>query len=288
MRGVARPVLPVLLLSSLLAALLAGCSGGPEAPAEVVIESKPPEEIHSQDEETPIEAVFTPSPKTRGHIAGVVVDEAIRPIVGAVVHLPGLVLERVNDRDGSFGFVDLHPGPYFITVNATGFYNAEAVLQVDADEFTRAKVILTRIPPPEPYRIMQSFEGFSEVTADPVFGLSFFCSACDFDFYLDRPGLHTVILEAVFEQSTTGSSFYYDFYSDSSSYSSRIASGSTGNPMRVEVRGEDLPGDDDHFDLRVDPQSFPVPEQSKRFQVFVTAFYNEGPPTGWSFVKGDP
>ncbi|MEA3137632.1 MAG: Carboxypeptidase regulatory-like domain [Thermoplasmata archaeon] len=276
MRGVAVAVL-------LLSALLAGCNGAPSAPAEVVIESKPAEEIHSEDPADPVEAVFTPSPKTRGHIAGVVVDDAIRPIEGAVVHLPGLDLERVTDRDGSFGFVDLHPGPYFITINATGFYDAEAVLQVSADEFTRAKVILTRIPPPDPYRVQQSFEGFADVTADPVFGISFFCSACNFDFYLDRQGLDTVIVEAYLKDSAEGSGFNYDFYPESG-YG---VSGTTGNPMRLEQRNEDL-GDGDHFNLRLDPRSFPVPEQSKRFQVYVTAFYNAGPPTGWSFVAGDP
>ena len=273
-------VVAVLLLS----ALLAGCSGGPSVPAEVVIESKPAEEIHSEDPSEPVEAVFTPSPKTRGHIAGVVVDEAIRPIEGAHVHLPGLDLERVTDRDGSFGFVDLHPGPYFITVNASGYFDAEAVLQVEEDEFTRAKVILTGIPPPDPYRVQQSFEGYTELTSDPLFGFSFLCTACDFDFYVDRPGLHTLMIEAVFEGGTTDNGFYYDAYSGNS----RFDSGSAGNPMRLEARQDDIPGEDDSFYLRIDPQSFPVPEQSKRFQVYVTAFYNEGPPTGWSFVAGDP
>lgn len=273
--------------SLLLMSLLAGCATGPAVPAEVVIESKPPEEIHSEDPGEPVEAVFTPSEKTRGHIAGVVVDEAIRPIEGARVHLPGLDLERLTDRDGSFGFVDLHPGPYFITVNATGFFDAEAVLQVEADSFTRAKVILTGIPPPEPYRVQQAFEGYAELTTDPIFGFSFFCNACYFDFYLDRPGLHTVIVEAVFEGSATESNgFQYAFYPDgSSSYYGQY--GSTSNPMRLEVRSEDLPGEGDHYQLDVEPESFPLPEQGKRFQVFVTAFYNEAPTTGWSFVAGD-
>lgn len=282
MRGLA-VAFPALLL---LSVLLAGCSQAPSAPAEVLIESKPPEEIRSNET---VEAVFTPSPKTRGHIAGIVVDQAIRPIEGARVHLPGLDLERVTDRDGSFGFVDLHPGPYFITVNATGFYDAEAMLRINEDEFTRAKVILTPIPPPDPYRVQQSFEGFTDLTADPVLGQAFLCTACDFDFYLDRPGLDTVVVEAYMDAAAAGSGFYYDFYSDgSSSYSSSGQYGSSGNPLRLEVRDEDLEMDEDHFNLRLDPRSFPAPEQSKRFQVFVTAFYNAAPPTGWSFVAGDP
>ena len=267
----------------LLCSLLAGCSGAPSVPAEVLIESKPPEEVRSNDT---VAAVFTPSPKTRGHIAGVVVDEAIRPIEGARVQLPGLDLERTTDRDGSFGFVDLHPGPYFITVNATGYYFAEAVLHVGEDEFTRAKVILTAIPPPDPYRVMQSFEGYTELTSDPFLGFPF-CNACDFDFYIDRPGLKAVILEAVYDGSATTSGFRYYFYQEGEQYYESVTSGSSGNPMRIEVRDDDLPADQDHFRLSIEPESFPVPEQSKRFQVYVTAFYNELPPNGWSFVAGD-
>jgi hypothetical protein len=267
----------------LLCAFLAGCSGAPAAPAEIVIESKPPEEIRSNDT---VEAVFTPSPKTRGHIAGVVVDEAIRPIEGAHVFLPGLALERTTDRDGSFGFVDLHPGPYFITVNATGYRDAEAVLEVHEEEFTRAKVILTAIPPPDPYRVMQSFEGYTDLTGDPVFGFSL-CSACTFDFYIDHPGLTAVILEAVYEGATSTSSFYYSFVQedDEGAYDD-VRYGNSGNPLRAEIRVEDFPDGSDHYRLTVEPQAT-VPEQSKRFQVYVTAFYNEVPPNGWSFVAGD-
>ena len=280
------PVLPSALLFLLLAALLAGCSGGgPKAPAEIVVNSTPlPEENEVRSNES-VPAVFTPSPKTRGHIAGVVVDEAIRPIEGAKIHLPGLDLERVSDRDGSFGFVDLHPGPYFITINATGFMPAEAVLEVQEDKFTRAKVILTRIPPPDPYHVTQSFEGyadFSEVEPNFVYGLS--CGQCDFDLYIDRPGLKEVIIEAYLENAVQGDGFRYDLSdSDCCSY---YTSGSGGTPLRVQVRSEDL-GEGDHFDLGIYPTAFPVPEQGKRFQVFVTAFYNEVAPTGWAIANGD-
>lgn len=274
-----RGAVAVLLLSS----LLAGCSGAPSVPAEVLIESKPPEEVHSNDT---VAAVFTPSPKTRGHIAGVVVDEAVRPIPGARVVLPGLDLERTTDRDGSFGFVDLHPGPYFITVNATGYFDAEAVLHVGEDEFTRAKVILTAMPPPEPFRVQFNFEGYTDLTSDPYIGFPF-CNACDFDFYLDRPGLQAIVLEAVYDGTVAeGTGFRYYFYDDEAYYYDG-ASGSTANPMRVEVRDEDLTPEEDHFWLSLEPESL-VPEQSKRFKVFVTAFYNEPPPAGWSFVAGDP
>src|SRR5690242_11814314 len=141
MRGVAGVAVPVALLVA--ATVLSGCSSAPHAPAEIVVQSQPgpdaPNEVRSNA--TAAANVDPPKPKTRGHIAGVVVDEAIRPIAGAKVRLPGLDLERTTDRDGAFGFVDLLPGPYYITFNATGYYPAQTVLEVKDDEFTRAKVV---------------------------------------------------------------------------------------------------------------------------------------------------
>ncbi len=285
MRGTALPLAATLL--PLLAAVLSGCSGAPSAPAEIVVESKPPEEVRSNDT---LATVFTPSPKTRGHLAGVVVDEAIRPIAGARVRLPGLDLVRTSDRDGSFGFVDLHPGPYFLTVEAPGYRPAEAVLEVTEEEFTRAKVILTAVPPPEPYHVTQSFDGFAEVTdADPIlftFAFGFLCNSCSFDFYVDRPGLKAVVFEAVADGATAGDGFQHFLTGLNGTDRETLSYGQTTAPMRLELKDEDL-GTEDHFELDVYPTAFPVPQTSKRFQVYVTAFYNEPPPTGWSLVQGD-
>jgi hypothetical protein len=272
-----RLVAPVLVL----AFLLAGCSQAPAAPAEIVVESKPVETVTS---DTPVQAVFTPSPKSRGHIAGVVVDAAIRPILNATVRLPGLDLERKTDRDGSFGFVDLHPGPYYVLVEQAGYLGAEATVQVTADEFTRVKVVLTAIPPPEPYRVMQSFDGYTEVTDTQSFGLmsSFFCNACRFEAYAEPLGLNAVILEAVLDSSTASNGFEYRLYNGDA-----YAGGHQGNPMLLQRRAHELDSRAERFNLYVEPTSFPVPETGKTFQVFFTAFYNEDPPVGWSFVAGD-
>lgn len=280
MRGVA------LAAAFLMAAtLLAGCSHAPSAPAEVVVHSAPLESEVRSNDTAGSAAVAPPPPKTRGHIAGVVVDQAIRPVAGAKVHLPGLDLTRTTDRDGAFGFVDLYPGPYFITINATGFYPAEAVLQVKEDEFTRAKVVLSPIPPPEPYHVTQKFDGFADVTAiqgDP-FLLTGFCGTCSFDFYVDRPNLQSVVVEAVMDSGGQQEGFYHELRAyDCCEYYSQ---GDGPNPLVQEVKDIDL-GKGDRFDLFVQPESFPAPETSRHFEVFVTAFYNQPAPTGWSIVGG--
>lgn len=285
MRGV---VVGALVLLSLLSPLLAGCSS-PQAPAELIVQSRPVEEVTSDNTTSPIAAI--PKAGTRGHFVGVVVDEAIRPLAGAEVRLPGLDLTRTTDRDGSFGFNDLYPGPYYVVANMTGYYGAEAIVKVDADEFSRAKFVLKAIPPPDPYHVIQSFAGFADLTNDPVttamFG-SIFCNSCEFDFYLDQTGLRAVIIEAMFDSPDAGNShsfgYYFGAYDDY--YYSRAVSGEGGDPLRFEVRGDDLEGEG-HYALTLEPTTFPLPEQSKSFQVFVTAFYNQFPPNGWSFVGGD-
>ena len=277
-------------LALLVLAALAGCSEGPRAPADIVIQSAPPEEIRSGEEalgQSPATEVFEKSASVRGHIAGVVVDEAIRPIQGAVVRLPGMNMERATEQDGSFGFVDLYPGPYYLTVEMGGFYKAEAMLEVKSEEFTRAKVVLAAIPPPEPYHVTMKFDGFAEATdsaLDP-FRLGFLCTKCDFEVYLDRPGLREVVVEAVLESGTSSNGFTYDLAHyeccDSAAY------GTSGHPLLLPVKAKDLGAEDeDRFWIHMYPTSSPAPEMSKRFQVFVTTFYNGEAPTGWSFVNG--
>lgn len=284
-----RPTFAVAVV--VLAALLAGCSDPPAAQAEIVIESSSAEEIRSGADalgEAPATAVFEKAASTRGHIAGVVVDEAIRPLEGAIVRLPGMNMERPTERDGSFGFVDLYPGPYYLTIEKDGYDMAEAMLEVRPEEFTRAKVVLAAIPPPEPYRVLQAFDGFADVTGDPYTGSgTLLCRMCEFDFYLERQGLTGVVLEAAFSTPPEGAQFWHRFSPYGNGYSqSRISDGYQDDPLRVEVQDADL-GDGNRFSLFIEPMSFPAPGANQGFQVFVTGFYNEPVPTGWSFVNGD-
>lgn len=274
--------LVVALLLSLT--FLAGCGdAAPKAPAEIIVESTiPTNEITSNDT-----AEYKPSEKTMGHLAGVVVDQAIRPLEGASVHLPGMDLTETTDRDGHFGFVDLQPGPYYVTISLEGYYSAEAVLEVNEDKFTRAKVILEAIPPPEPRHLTQQFDGFANVGGDPVFGLS--SCTCTFNFYLEPTGLQAVIVEATMSEYSNGAGGSNNFYHQFRDYSypSRThSSGDQGNPMRAETHG-DFANSDYRYSLTVRPEAFPVPETNKKFTTYVTSWYNELPPVGWTFLNGD-
>lgn len=278
---------------AVLVGTLAGCSG-PDSSAEVVVQSQPQDAAEAGTqviENATIPAATPPKDGSRGHIAGVVVDEAIRPIAGAKVRLPGLDLTRTSDRDGSFSFVDLVPASYLLTVAKPGYLAAQALLEVNEGEFTRAKVVLTAIPPPTPYHVVQKFDGFAEAT--DVAGVGYLligegltCSHCTFDLTLDRTDvLEDAVFEATMDPDGSGGNSFEDYVTSPDNYT-QYDYAQRGNPMRFELKGPDL-GGGERFDLAVTPQSFPAPESNKAFEVFVTAFYYQAAPAGWSFVAGD-
>ncbi|HJQ93961.1 MAG TPA: carboxypeptidase-like regulatory domain-containing protein, partial [Candidatus Thermoplasmatota archaeon] len=104
------------LLAAALAVLplLAGCSSGDGGPAE------------------PIEATAT-----TGILKGVVVDEAIRPLLGVRITVPmadGTTLNSTTAADGAFAFGDLPPGGYVVQARKLGYLDAALAANVTAGE----------------------------------------------------------------------------------------------------------------------------------------------------------
>ncbi len=274
-------ILPALLL---LATALSGCGdGAPKTSAEVVAFSEPVEEVTAEATQAP--AAEIPKAGTRGHIAGIVVDEAIRPVENVSIRIPGLDFESRTRRDGSFAFADLRPGPYFLTANATGYYPAQVEVDVVEDRFVRVKFVLTSIAPPEPWHEIQKFDGYAEVTEPIVIlGGPLLCNACDFEFYAGGEGFRGLTLEAATDAGATDFFHSLDAVDSSETYSS----GSAPNPLhRILAAGDAIPAEATQYDLYLAPESFPVPQTAVDFEVFVTAWYNQEPPTDWSIVEGD-
>jgi hypothetical protein len=279
----------------LVGVLFAGCSGSASSKGgELVVTSEAPpvDEVGSGDPADQAADPVTETPKkgTRGHLAGVVVDEAIRPIEGATVRLPGLDLTETTDRNGAFSFTDLYVGPYLTTANATGYYGAETVLTVKADEFSRVKFVLTAVPPPEPYHFTQKFDGFADITDLSTLSLVDFCSTCTFDLYAGGTGFHALLVEATMEEysgSTSLGSNNFNVELGLPACCASYVSGDYANPARVDIRVPTIPEAEQQYRLSVHPEAFPQPELSKEFQVFVTHWYNQDPPAEWSFLAGD-
>jgi hypothetical protein len=104
------------LLAAALALLplLAGCSGGDGGP------------------EAPLEATAT-----TGILKGVVVDEAIRPLLGVRITVPladGTLLNSTTEADGAFAFDELAPGGYVVQVRKLGYLDAAVAANVTAGE----------------------------------------------------------------------------------------------------------------------------------------------------------
>lgn len=100
--------------------VLAGCSDGAAEPEAV--------EEAFEDIELNVTA-------TTGVIRGVVVDEAIRPVAGALVtlNLPGKGPVTDESRDtGAFAFDDLEPGSYFLSAAKGGFLPSQQTAEVVA------------------------------------------------------------------------------------------------------------------------------------------------------------
>jgi hypothetical protein len=276
--------LPLLAILALAATGLAGCGDAPDAAPghDVEIRSSLPTEITSGER-----AAADGAPRGGlGHLAGVVVDQAIRPIEGARVRLPTLDLEEATARDGSFAFVDLVPSVYLVHVEAAGFRPAEATVSVEDGDFTRAKVVLTAIPPPAPYHTVQALEGYAEATASPHAATNSGCEACTFDFQIDPDGLVAVIVEAAYETPAGANQRGFVACWGCDTYLC-VGCGAEPAPMRLELRGDDL-ANRTVFRLEVIPTTSPAPETGVRFDVYATAFYHQLPPAGWSFLAGDP
>lgn len=97
-----------------------------------------------------------------GVIRGVVVDEAIRPVAGAVIAIQSLAKNTTSAESGAFGFDGLAPGTYFLEVGKAGYQS----VQVSADVFAGVaepditKVLLVADPTTSPTFVPYHFEGY--------------------------------------------------------------------------------------------------------------------------------
>lgn len=143
---------PIALTALLAATLLAGCAGnGPDG--------------KSATDPTFDDLGLTATSST-GIIRGVVVDDAIRPIAGAKVVLSGgdSPSETVSTESGAFGFSNLVPGTYFLSVSKVGFFAAQQSADVVAgvEEPAIVKVLLQMDAANMPFVQSYVFSGFIE------------------------------------------------------------------------------------------------------------------------------
>jgi Carboxypeptidase regulatory-like domain len=285
---------------ALMATLLAGCSSNaPEtAAAEPVAD---------------FEELDLAATATTGVIRGIVVDEAIRPIVGAhlVLQTETGPRETTSTADGAFGYDELEGGTYFIQATKPGYtaVQSSAEVVVGVEEPPIVKVLMVADPATTPYVTTIVWNGFIEcsfrVAVPSVTSLG--VNACngvgnqDVNFPIDVIGTPDLIQgELVWEDTQTlgsGLSFVVGPKSCDDVKWDRADGPST---LVILLNKTDLEDEEDFADdggLCYRAFSYVAEESqgttglvlSQRFDAYYHLFYNFLPPEGWKFsVDGEP
>ncbi|HJQ93045.1 MAG TPA: carboxypeptidase-like regulatory domain-containing protein [Candidatus Thermoplasmatota archaeon] len=256
--------------------LLAGCTGGagPE---------RPPSALDDVE--------VAPAEADKGAVAGLVVDESIRPVVGAAVSIAGVEV-AATDEKGVFILDSLDPGLVIFAVAAEGFLPIQTSAEVRAGETAEVRVQLPRDLTPQPYRVtyshdgfMQAWGGYGQYELENLDGGSAICDCRVY--FTPEDGASTIVYEAYWEDSVSDPGDLAEFYwvveqpegeGEDAGYCfspciEHLGFGSHGFQPGVETYA------------RLDGPDFWV-EFQQSFQLFVTLWYNGEAPGGWTLRAG--
>ncbi|HUR61921.1 MAG TPA: carboxypeptidase-like regulatory domain-containing protein [Candidatus Thermoplasmatota archaeon] len=261
--------------------LLAGCSKASETPTESVL-SVPTSEVKADD--------------ATGALAGVVVDQAIRPVAKAAVSVPGQ-RNMTTDEEGRFVLEALRPGLYFVHVVADGFLTVQTSTEVKAGAATPMRVMLTSDGRPKPSHLTQKFHGHVDMwlgqkTIEDKAPGTLQCT-CYFEvvpsgivrtWVVEARG--TVDLENPYDQPNPPLARGSVAWSLASTENPPVGRGSQTNfPFSYHVPGDLFANSTKPYNVKVTGANWPSGQID--YDLFVTTFYIQAPPDGWSFLKGD-
>ncbi len=146
-----------LIVLMLVAVSLAGCSDSGDAPPTAIDPSGPLAE-------------------GTGAIAGLVIDDAFRPIPNAEVLVQETGAETTANENGEFFVVDLEPATYTIRITAEGHEAAPFRVQVTEGAFAEANIVARRTVSLDDVQLTQEFVVFLDCVVSAVVALPFDCS----------------------------------------------------------------------------------------------------------------
>lgn len=247
-----------------------------------------------------------------GAIRGIVLDPAIVPIAGAAILLQGTQEVATSSEDGTFVFVDLEPGTYFMQISKLGYEPAQSSVTVEegVERPDIVKVQLIPDPSTKPHVQYYSFEGLLQCSVNAVVGFN----ACglvgdlsDQDFgesqvryTIDGQPVYMQTemvwdstqplgggLSLLYSYGDCGGGFYCDYQVEG------------GSPLilgaNMTKSQEILEGEEGELYIRVFGTESSNAQGSgagatieQRFTHYTSIFYGFEPQDGWSFIEDGP
>lgn len=213
-----------------------------------------------------------------GAISGIVVNDAIYPIAGANVSLRGLGRGIDTDSNGRFVFERVPPGLWVAVVHKDGHLEGLGTLNVKSGDVAKAVLMAKRVPYVAPYHQTVEFQTFASANA-------FIDGRPEYVVGLDG-NVQDVIVEALWSPLTSPSNPLRYRIEPERAGETHVLTGTSANPMRFAVPDDNLPIGTYAVRVQVYPDLVTAPPESSG-RIFVTSFYVEPAPDGWSFVRGD-
>lgn len=221
-----------------------------------------------------------------GAISGVVVDEAIRPVAGAVVQLISSGRNTTADEAGQFSFTQLEPGFYAMTATAPRFLATQASADVLSGSTAKVRVQLQPDPSPVPYHVTYQHDGFMQAWAtiaeyefQELAGQAAPLCDCRLNFTPEAKPT-TLVYEAYWEETTPNPGpFEYYWVVEQEETGARAEDYCT-SPCYADLSGAGFEAGVPAYARLDGPDEWVVANQP--FELFVTLFYNGEAPDGWS------
>lgn len=282
-----RVALPALLLT--VAFTLAGCA---DANAD---------DAASQLRDSEQAAADLPVAATAqtGVIRGVVVDDAIRPLAGALVELQGASSNTTSNEAGAFAFEDLEPGTYFLSASLDGYATVQQSVEVLAgvDQPEAVKILLAAIargtPMVETHSavIFVSGSGWVDGVGGVTVGGAGVLSDGNWNFEVAISPNGTVAQTELVWNPTSElgkeSRAEGGTYTGNDGIDTETYTGPSPLIMLANATEGDETADNVYYSLYVWP-SGGVPAGlhfNQQVDAYINVFYNFQPSEGWSFVR---
>lgn len=223
-----------------------------------------------------------------GIVSGIVGDDALYPLEGVDVYIVGLDRLAKTDSGGRFALVDVPPGIYLLEGSKKDHATTQTTVDVRSDEIAKAVLLLARLPPTDPFHTTVKGEGRVGMLPGENITITIGGASVHMDFEVGDSRALTLVLESIWEGVLldSGNQPPLRFEVTRLGMSDPVLAQEAPNPFAVHVDARILPPGDSLFRFDV-AAGFPDPVVlDASVQSFVTVFYNEPAPPGWSILAG--